>query len=379
MTPLRLEYGGGFERFCFALATYLRSKEAAVQVIAFDWSPDPTVRIDTFQIEATLQAAGVAYRKLALGPQVSGRFPTLSPGSFRRLTKLLQGCDVLYLNAAYFPGDAAVLLAAKMAGGVPAICGSHAVLLQQKALHDVVQRFEFATTWRMAARLHALNTEDGDLIARETGVSTEVIPIPIAPPEIGARPEAEGGRPIRFLFLGRLERQKGIEPLLEAVPILNSHFEPGTYTLTIAGSGTLSPAVEAAASAGLITYIPNPSDAVKAELFRTSDFLVMPSFRESFGIVTGEAMLSGLPVVGTAHTGAGDLLTDGVTGFIIKAASSNEIAEALANALLTAIREPSTVRELADRAAGAARARFDPQVIFPRYWKMFQEVARRAD
>jgi glycosyltransferase involved in cell wall biosynthesis len=48
-----------------------------------------------------------------------------------------------------------------------------------------------------------------------------------------------------------------------------------------------------------------------------SHVLVLPSVEEGLALVQGQAMACGCPVVATAATGAEDLFTDGVEGFII--------------------------------------------------------------
>lgn len=52
---------------------------------------------------------------------------------------------------------------------------------------------------------------------------------------------------------------------------------------------------------------------------------VLPSVEEGFGMVMGEAMACGCPVVATTHTGAADILSDGVEGFILPVRDSGGI------------------------------------------------------
>ena len=79
---------------------------------------------------------------------------------------------------------------------------------------------------------------------------------------------------------------------------------------------------------------------------------------EGFGLVLIEAMAFGLPIVSTdCETGPRELLTPGQDALVV--ATGN--ADALAQALLTVIREPATATRLADagrrKAAGFALER----------------------
>lgn len=60
-----------------------------------------------------------------------------------------------------------------------------------------------------------------------------------------------------------------------------------------------------------------------------SHFLVLPSIDEGLALVQGEAMACGCPVIATTCTGAEDLFTDCVEGFIVPPRDSNALAERL--------------------------------------------------
>jgi glycosyltransferase involved in cell wall biosynthesis len=60
------------------------------------------------------------------------------------------------------------------------------------------------------------------------------------------------------------------------------------------------------------------------------DMLFNPSVTETFGNVTLEAMAAGLPVVAAAATGSESLVTDGVTGRLVRPGAVDAFADALA-------------------------------------------------
>jgi len=54
-----------------------------------------------------------------------------------------------------------------------------------------------------------------------------------------------------------------------------------------------------------------------AYYYSQASIFVLPSIEDGFGLVLAEAMACGLPIVATTNTGAPDLITDGVEGFIV--------------------------------------------------------------
>jgi glycosyltransferase involved in cell wall biosynthesis len=58
-----------------------------------------------------------------------------------------------------------------------------------------------------------------------------------------------------------------------------------------------------------------------------SDVLVLPSIEEGMALVQAEAMACGCPVIASTNTGADDLFTDGVEGFIVPIRDSEAILE----------------------------------------------------
>ena len=74
---------------------------------------------------------------------------------------------------------------------------------------------------------------------------------------------------------------------------------------------------------------------------------------ETFGNVTLEAMASGLPVVAASATGSESLVTDGVTGRLIRPGAIEAFADALA-----AYCDNPSVREAAGRAGERVSERY---------------------
>jgi starch synthase len=71
-----------------------------------------------------------------------------------------------------------------------------------------------------------------------------------------------------------------------------------------------------------------PNIGLRRHYSRASVF-VLPSIEEGFGMVIGEAMACGCPVIASTNTGPSELISEGVEGFIVQICSPQQIADRL--------------------------------------------------
>lgn len=220
------------------------------------------------------------------------------------------------------------------------------------------QAMRLATLGRCAAVV-TLSAHMRDELLRH-GLSparVHVLPPFAAPAESAPGSTSEAGSAVRLLFVGRLEPLKGVDRLLDALPLVVSRLGP--VSLTVAGDGAERPALEAQARrAGRR----DPRVAVRfagwqqpdglARLLAESDAIVVPSlWPEPFGLVGLEAAAAGVPAVAFASGGIVDWLKDDVTGCLAPAAGARP--EALADAIVRCVGN----RDVRARLAQGARER----------------------
>lgn len=140
------------------------------------------------------------------------------------------------------------------------------------------------------------------------------------------------GRPLRLTFAGRLQPHKGPQVAIEALGAFWEMMPGVELELTIAGqqSGTDALDVEGIAEAAGVADIvrtaqPMPHEEL-AELFRTSDAVLVPSYSESFGLVALEAMACGTPVLAHDVGGLSELVLHRRTGRLIGSLDPQEWA-----------------------------------------------------
>ncbi len=105
-------------------------------------------------------------------------------------------------------------------------------------------------------------------------------------------------------------------------------------------------------------------------LYARADVFVMPTYRDSFGMVYLEAMAAGLPTVGSRLSAIPEIITDGETGFLVTPGRREELAGALA----TLIDDPARRREMGRRGRMVVEERFDAA----RNFRALEEVFRQA-
>ena len=112
--------------------------------------------------------------------------------------------------------------------------------------------------------------------------------------------------PVKLVSAGRFVKKKGFATLIEAARI--SQAAGITCQIDIYGAGPLKPSLQnQIASSGLTSVtLQDWSDDLKS-IFADADLFCSPSLDEPFGLVIGEAMAMGLPVIASDTDGANEL------------------------------------------------------------------------
>jgi phosphatidylinositol alpha-mannosyltransferase len=136
---------------------------------------------------------------------------------------------------------------------------------------------------------------------------------------------------VNILFVGRLEKRKGLGDLLRAFRFVQSRL-PKTR-LIVVGDGPLRGRVESFIShhrvpnVVLAGFVP---DSVKPRYYRSADIFCAPATgAESFGIVLLEAMASGLPLVATEIPGYMSVVDPGRDSITVQPKSWRELGASL--------------------------------------------------
>lgn len=147
-----------------------------------------------------------------------------------------------------------------------------------------------------------------------------------------------------LLFVGRLERLKGVEIAIRALALLADRAHPDLRLLVLGedsrdGDESEKERLKAIASSlGVRDRVDFLGSVVHHELpyfYAAADACVMPSYSESFGLVGLEAQACGCPVVASDVPGLRSVVRDEVSGYLIKgndpAAYADRIGRLLAD------------------------------------------------
>ena len=152
---------------------------------------------------------------------------------------------------------------------------------------------------------------------------------------------------VRILFVGWLEKKKGVEELLK---VCKSMLNKRSFVLDIVGEGGYSEkAREIVFKFGIENKV-NFRGWLKEKdlenIFEKSDIFVLPSWNEGLPNAMIEAMATKLPVVVTSVGNIPDIVTDGIDALLVPPKNIN----ALEHSLLKLIDSPSLRQELGNSA-----------------------------
>lgn len=167
---------------------------------------------------------------------------------------------------------------------------------------------------------------------------------------------------VKFLFIGRLLKEKGIFELIEAMRIVKSKHPQAQFTILgeidHQNMGALKQhELDQLIEENLFEY-PGFVTNVKDWITETSVF-VLPSYREGVPRSTQEAMAVGRPVITTDVPGCRETVIDGVNGFLVPKWDS----EALANKMCYFINHPEQVNIMGLESYKIAQEKFDAKKV----------------
>ncbi|NUT55462.1 MAG: glycosyltransferase, partial [Thermoleophilia bacterium] len=183
----------------------------------------------------------------------------------------------------------------------------------------------------------------GDRLAPAARIRHPLALPPVNPPDS----EYECPWPVRFLYLGRLERRKGAHRILEAALANPSDAWSLTYLGGDTQSGVLGTSLTGqlelmAAGDPRVRFQPPVPRSLVPDLIRMHDILVMPSIWECWPYVVLEALALGRPALATPTGGLVELVQPGISGW----RSRDTSVEALSEAMGELIADPTQVTEL---------------------------------
>ncbi|MGZ8194746.1 MAG: glycosyltransferase, partial [Methylosarcina sp.] len=173
-----------------------------------------------------------------------------------------------------------------------------------------------------------------------------------------------------ILFLGRLNRDKGIFDLASAFASIAAHRPDAVLVLVGAEEDAPFARVQEICRASIhqlrkVDFTPEPE-----RYMAMADIFCLPSYREGFGQVIIEAAAAGIPTVASRIYGITDAITDGETGFLFPAGD----VPALTKTLSLLVDNKEYRRQTGEAARTKALDLFSSQQITADLMKFYDKV-----
>src|SRR5215212_4945460 len=331
-------YGNGQASFTIHLAESMAQHGHQVMVIT------PSEGMQSYSISQN----GVRIEKVA-AVHMSILHPTIyiTPFPSHRIQQLF--CefqpDIVHIQDHYFLCNAAVNEARRMQ--IPLIGTNHFLpenLLPIFRKHTSIRHLFSIPLWKMM--LSVFNKLDMAATPSRTAAQIlreQQIQIPVRAISNGVdtnrfRPDPETERlSIRrtyslspdqtlFLYVGRLDGEKRLDTLLEAISLLPRD----DFQLAIGGYGLYEQALRKQAAAlgleGRVAFIGFVESDQLPALYNSADIFVMPSPEELQSIATLEAMACGKPILAANGRALPELVEPGVNGYLFQPTQAEDAA-----------------------------------------------------
>ena len=185
-----------------------------------------------------------------------------------------------------------------------------------------------------------------------------------------------------LLFVGRLERLKGVEVAIRALALLRDRAHDDVRLLVLGEDSKdgdesemerLKAIATAAAVRDRVDFLGSVAHHELPYFYSAADVCVMPSYTESFGLVGLEAQACGRPVVGSGVTGLRSVVRDEVSGYLIDSHDPATYAERIGRLL----DNPELAQQMGRRGRLLAQ-RFSWTRTADRLEDLFDGVVERA-
>ncbi len=187
----------------------------------------------------------------------------------------------------------------------------------------------------------------------------------------------DSSRALRFLFIARLIKDKGLLEYVEAArQITQHHTSKPSVEFCILGSfypgnptAISEEEMKVWVEEGVVKYL-GASDDVKS-VIAEADCIVLPSYREGLSRVLLEGASMEKPIIATNTPGCKETVDDGISGYLCRVKDASSLAQQMEKVLLLSEDER---KEMGKRGREKVIAEFDEKIIIAKYKEVIREL-----
>ena len=260
--------------------------------------------------------------------------------------------------------------------------------------------------FRLSCFLEALAVRRADCIISNSSYNTNCcanlyripsnefkhVPLGIDVSEIPVAKRLVEDKVVTILYVGRLQRRKGIDLLLQAIPRVTAKAKRVKFLIAGFDTGDAPDSPSVAAEKPLewtyqnyfagfathearsaTTFLGHVEEKTLSQLYEECDILAAPSLSESFGLMYVEAMACAKPVIAFNTGAAQEIVVNDETGILVEPKN----VAALANAIVQLVQNVDTRQDMGRRGFERARVKFSVQRMVKETFACYQ-IAKSA-
>lgn len=174
---------------------------------------------------------------------------------------------------------------------------------------------------------------------------------------------------VRFLFVGRIMKEKGIDELLYAAEKIKQEFPEVIFELAGSYEDDYKELIEEKEKAGIVEFI--GYQKVIHPFYKKASAAIMPSYHEGMSNVVLEAAATGRPVLASDIPGCREGFDDGITGIGFEPRDSQAFYEAVKKFLRLSYEER---KEMGKNARKKIECEFDRKIVVQSYIEEIEKI-----
>lgn len=276
----------------------------------------------------TLQIHNQIIRIPEVSPYFNFNARSYNPAAVEQLTRrnIQRKPDAIHIHSLEF---AQAALSFKKRYGIPVIYTCHSLISMESRMHIARSNVQLSLI-RQADKIVVPSIWLMNEMKKRYLVNASKLSV--IPHGVSAVSKRSKASPSKLLFVGRLLRSKGIEPLIQSISLLSARNKQVQLSIVGKGSSGYRGRLQSMASrlgiSSRIRFLGALPHGSVERLYSSYGAVVVPSEQESFCLVALEAMANGVPLVSTRAGGLKEFVNSS-NAVIIPVVEARTIARAV--------------------------------------------------